>query len=278
MIYYPANEARARGSGLTQEQRQAGQMAQQMQQGQYALPPPNPEAYVPLIPQYEARVPLIPEYVHRMGFGEISLFVPPQPSPAPAIRDIPMYPQRRRSRSNSAGRIRSVPPTDRNMEEDRPNLRRGLGIAPAATVAPTPQRRSSRSNSRGGLRTRWESEGNPFAGVARRGQLGDTPFVPVAPVAPKMAPRPVDPNVRLRYPPSMPAPQAIAAQPQQEPPQRARPRPSRATPMAMANLPKPKPVRLGSVPSKRDRTWPSPERRQKPRPSLRSDKPRRPLK
>ena len=138
----------------------------------------------------------------------MSLFVPPQPSPAPAIRDIPMYPQRRRSRSNSAGRIRSVPPTDRNMEEDRPNLRRGLGIAPAATVAPTPQRRSSRSNSRGGLRTRWESEGNPFAGVARRGQLGDTPFVPVAPVAPKMAPRPVDPNVRLGYPPGMPAPQA----------------------------------------------------------------------
>ena len=213
MIYYPANEARARGSGLTQEQRQAGQMAQQMQQGQYALPPPNPEAYVPLIPQYEARVPLIPEYVHRMGFGEMSLFVPPQPSPAPSIRDIPMYQQRRRSRSNSAGRIRSVPPTDRNMEEDRPNPRRGSGIAPAATVAPTPQRRSSRSNSRGGLRTRWESEGNPFAGVARRGQLGDTPFAPVAPVAPKMAPRPVDPNVRLGYPPGMPAPQARATPP-----------------------------------------------------------------
>ena len=265
MIYYPANQARASGSGLTPDQRQAGQMAQQ---GQYALPPPNPEAYVPLIPQYEARVPPIPEYVHRMGFGEMSLFVPPQPSPAPSIRDIPMYPQRRRSRSNSAGRIRSVPPTDRNMDEDRPNLRRGLGIAPATTVAPTPQRRSSRSNSRGGLRTRWESEGNPFAGVARRGQLGDTPFVPVAPVAPKMAPRPVDPNVRLGYPPSMPAPQA-----------RARPsRPSRATPIAMANLPKPKPARIGSVPSKRDRTWPSPERRQKPRPSPRSDKPRRPLK
>ena len=196
MIYHPANQARARGSGLTQEQRQAGQMAQQ---GQYALPQPNPEAYVPLIPQY----------VHRMGFGEMSLVVPPQPSPAHSIRDIPMYQQRRRSRSNSDSRVR-YSPTDRNIE-DRPNPRRGLGVAPAATVAPTPQRRSSRSNSRGGLRTRWESEGNPFAGVARRGQLGDTPFAPVAPVAPKMAPRPVDPNVRLGYPPGMPAPQARAS-------------------------------------------------------------------
>ena len=148
-----------------------------------------------------------------MGFGEMSLFVPPQPSPAPSIRDIPMYQQRRRSRSNSAGRIRSVPPTDRNMEEDRPNPRRGLGIAPATTVAPTPQRRSSRSNSRGGLRTRWESEGNPFAGVARRGQLGDTPFVPVAPVAPKMGGRQEDTNVRLGYPRGMPAPQARATPP-----------------------------------------------------------------
>ena len=198
MIYYPANQARAMGSGLTQEQRQAGQMAQ--------MGPQQHDPYVPLIPQYEARVPTIPQYVHRMGYGEMSLVVAPQPGPAHSIRDIPMYQQRRRSRSNSDSRVR-YSPTDRNIE-DRPNPRRGLGVAPAATVAPTPQRRSSRSNSRGGLRTRWESEGNPFAGVARRGQLGDTPFVPVAPVAPKMAPRPVDPNVRLGYPPGMPAPQA----------------------------------------------------------------------
>jgi hypothetical protein len=127
---------------------------------------------------------------------------------------------------------------------------------------PTPEPRRARSNSGG--RRRWDSEGgNPFARVAlapRRGGLGDTPFVPVAPTAPKMAPRPVDP-----VPPQ-----------EEEPPPMTRP--SRAAPMAMMNTQKPKPVRLGSVPQKRDRTWPSPERRQKPRPSLRSDIPRRKLK
>ena len=134
--------------------------------------------------------------------------------------------QARRSRSNSDGRRQHVRP-DNNMDaEERPNSRRGLGTAPAATAAPAPQRRSSRSNSGGGLRRRWETEGNPFAHMARRSQLGDTPFVPVAPVAPKMGGRHEDPNVRLRYPPSMPAPQARA--PPKAPPMPSLPVPSSA--------------------------------------------------
>ena len=232
MMHDPANQARASGSGLTPGQRRSGQMAQQ---GPLALPPPtDPRADTPMIPYYPqgpVNVPTgVAQTVHIMGRGETTMFIPPQ-------------------------RPRRDPPLPPNQP-----------VQPIPSL-PAPEPRRARSNSGG--RRRWESEGgNPFTRVAlapRRGGLGDSPFVPVAPAAPKMAPRPVDPNVRLGYPPSMPAPQARAP-------------PSRATPIAMANLPKPKPVRIGSVPSKRDRTWPSPERHQKPRPSLRSDKPRRPLK
>ena len=199
---------------------------------------------IPYYPQGPVNVPTgVAQTVHIMGRGENSMFVPLQ-------------------------RPNRDPPLPPNQP-----------VQPSPSP-PVPEPRRARSNSGG--RKRWESEGgNPFARVAlapRRGGLGDTPFAPVAPAAPKMAPRPVDPNVRLGYPPSMPAPQARAPSPPPQLPPRARPRPSRAAPIAMGNLPKPKPVRIGSVPQKRDRTWPSPERRQKPRPSLRSDIPRRKLK
>ena len=219
MMHDPANQARASGSGLTPEQRRAGQMAQQ---GPLALPAPTDPPMIPYYPQGPVNVPTgVAQTVHIMGRGENSMFVPPQ-------------------------RPRRDPPLPPNQP-----------VQPIPSL-PTPEPRRARSHSGG--RRRWDSEGgNPFARVAlapRRGGLGDTPFVLVAPTAPKMAPRPVDP-----VPPQ-----------EEEPPPMTRP--SRAAPIAKGKLPYPKPARLGSVPEKRDRSWPSPERRQKPRPSLRSDIPR----
>ena len=136
------------------------------QQGPIALPPPptDPRADIPMVPYYPqgpVNVPTgVAQTVHIMGRGETTMFIPPQ-------------------------RPRRDPPLPSNQP-----------VQPIPSL-PAPEPRRARSNSGG--RRRWESEsGNPFARVAlapRRGGLGDTPFVPVAPAAPKMAPRPVDPNV-----------------------------------------------------------------------------------
>lgn len=231
-IHAPAEQARARGSGLTAEQRQAGQMHQQQMPQQ----PPH-------VPQMPYQPPRVPQMVHIMGRGEPIIFQPPL-----------------RPTQIRGDRSRSAPVPAQQQDVDLDALFGGGELVPEAP-RPSSNRKAPRSRSNRGNR-RYTSEDHrvaeapqgtrvpPTAGpepvgasAQRRRGLG---IAPAAPVAPKMEAKQEDTNTRLGYPRGLPAPPGpppkAKAVPNPPPAKAASPTPppkskAKATPTAKKSAP-----------------------------------------